>query len=121
MSQSDWKFMGSIPDGTEWQEMENEWMEKGTKAVTGRSKSFINFYSNELRLPRNSNRILENFSCTIQTSENGPRSNRNFAINSEEARANVAPISVHTCTAMLVFLETLYQKTLLEQIWDGEG
>lgn len=22
---NDWKFMGSIPDGIKWQEMENEW------------------------------------------------------------------------------------------------
>lgn len=25
MAQSDWKFMGPIPDGIKWQEIENEW------------------------------------------------------------------------------------------------
>lgn len=66
------------------------------KAVTGRNKLFINFHSTELRLFRNSNVILENSSLTIQTSENGPRGNRNFGIRSEVAMANVAPISPST-------------------------
>lgn len=76
------------------------------KAVTRRNKSFVYLYPTELCALRNSNGILENSSSLpIQTSENGPRSNRNFGIGSEVATSNptLGPVS-NRCTALLVFL-----------------
>lgn len=63
MAQSGLKFMGSIPEGIKWQEMENGL--GMLKAATGRNKAFIYLYGTGSRLLINSQKILENFSFII--------------------------------------------------------